>query len=87
MQPRRAHVGLRFDRLPRILVGKAAESTHIAAAIEVGLGPAFAFRRRLAVWISRRISELQNVDQGAGVYASMMWMAPNIFVATPIRSD
>src|SRR6188472_1359883 len=28
----------------------AAESTHIAAAIETGLGPAVAFRRRLAVW-------------------------------------
>jgi hypothetical protein len=65
----------------------SAESTHIAAAIETGLGPAIAFRRRLAVWISRRVSELQHVDRGTGVYVSMMWMAPNIFVATPIRSD
>jgi hypothetical protein len=63
------------------------EPADIAAAIETGIGPAAAFRRRLAAWIAGRVPELQQIDRGAGVYASMMWMAPNIFLATPIHLD
>jgi hypothetical protein len=64
-----------------------AESAHIAAEIKAGLGPASAFRRRLAGWIAARLSELAHVDRGAGIYVSMMWMAPHIYLATPIHSN
>lgn len=60
------------------------ESTDIAAAIGPGTGPSAPFRRRVAAWIASRIDELKELDQGAGVYASMTWMAPNIFIPTSI---
>lgn len=63
------------------------ESRLIAAAIDTGIGPAAAFRRRLAGWIANRLPELKQLDQGAGIYASMTWIAPNVFIATPIRVD
>lgn len=67
--------------------GSSLESAAIAAAIDTGVGPAAAFRRRLAGWIANRLPELQQLDQGAGVYTSMTWIAPNVFIATPIRID
>ncbi len=63
----------------------ATEVAHIATLIDAGIGPAAAFKRGLAVWITHRLPELRQLDIGAGVYASMTWIAPNIFVATVIR--
>lgn len=63
------------------------DSECVASAIGAVTGPASSFRRRTAMWVASRIGELQAHDRGAGVYVSMTWMAPNIFVATPIRVD
>lgn len=64
---------------------EAIDSETVASAIGTVTGPASSFRRRTAMWVASRISELQAHDRGAGMYVSMTWMAPNIFVATPIR--
>jgi hypothetical protein len=61
------------------------EWTEIAIAMGPLSGPASPFLRRAAMWIASRLDELEQLDRGAGVYASMTWMAPNIFVALPIR--
>ncbi|HEY5948022.1 MAG TPA: hypothetical protein VIV40_21145 [Kofleriaceae bacterium] len=63
------------------------EPAHITAAIAMRVGPSAAFVRRIAAWAAHRFAELQERDVGAGVYASMTWMAPNIFLVTPIRDD
>lgn len=60
------------------------ETSDIAAAIGPGTGPSAPFRRRIAHWMAGRIDELQALDRGAGVYTSMTWMAPNIFIPTAI---
>lgn len=62
----------------------ATDFEHIVAAIGPGIGPSGPFRRRVAIWIAGRLVELQHLDRGAGVYASMTWMAPNIFIPTAI---
>ncbi len=58
----------------------------IVTTLETSFGPVAAFRRRVAAWVANRLDELQQLDQGNGVYTSMTWMAPNIFVAMPIRA-
>jgi hypothetical protein len=60
------------------------EPGDIADAIGSGTGPSAPFRRRVAYWIARRLDDLQQLDRGAGVYTSMTWMAPNIFVPASI---
>ena len=77
--------GFQLEIPHAILAGWSAgvESAYIAAAIDV-TGPAAPFRRRTAAWVASRIVELQELDRGTGVYASMTWMAPNIFVPIPI---
>lgn len=71
---------------PRLVewIERAAESAHIAAAIHPGHGATAAFHRRLSLWLARHLADLQQVDRGEGTFVSMMWMAPNIFLATPI---
>ena len=64
-----------------------ADSESIAAVIGPATGPAAAYRRRAARWIADHVTVLQQDDRGAGIYVSMTWMAPNIFVAIPIRVD
>ena len=63
---------------------ESADPAHIAAEIGAGIGPSAAFRRRVAAWIARRLAKLVQLDRGAGVYTSMTWMAPNIFIPMPI---
>ena len=65
--------------------GEAIESATVAASIAADVGPAAAFLRRAAAWIANRLPELQAIDRGAGVYVSMTWMAPYIFVPMPVR--
>lgn len=65
--------------------GETIDASDIVTAMGDVVGPATSFRRRAAMWIAARVDELQRLDQGYGVYASMTWMAPNIFVAMPIR--
>jgi hypothetical protein len=64
----------------------AIESAHVAASIGSDIGPATAFLRRAAGWIANHLHELDELDRGAGVYVSMTWMAPNIFVPIAVRS-
>jgi len=63
------------------------ESAEIAAAIGAGVGPVAPFRRRAAAYVASRLAELQNLDRSAGVYVSMTWMAPNIFVPIAITGS
>jgi hypothetical protein len=81
--------GFQLEIPHRILQGwsVATDSETIAAAIGTVAGPAAPFRRRTSSWAASRILDLQAHDRGAGVYVSMTWMAPNIFVATPIRVE
>jgi hypothetical protein len=60
------------------------DSDAITAAIGIGIGPSAPFRRRAANWIVGHVLELQQIDAGAGVYANMTWMAPNIFIPIAI---
>jgi hypothetical protein len=62
-------------------------SDMIAAAIVVDPGPAAAFVRRTAAWVASRIEELRALDRGAGVYVSMTWMAPAIFLPIPVTAE
>lgn len=65
---------------------EAIETAHVAASIGSDVGPAAAFLRRASAWIASRLPELQQLDRGAGVYVSMTWMAPYIFVPMPLRA-
>ena len=61
------------------------ESCEVVTAIGVAPNPAAPFRRRVAAYIASRLTELQQLDRGAGAYVSMTWMAPNIFVPAAAR--
>jgi len=60
------------------------DSEPIATAIGSGVGPSAPFRRRVATYIAGRLVELMHLDLGAGVYISMTWMAPNIYIPLAI---
>jgi hypothetical protein len=74
--------------LPHDVLGSWAKglvgSDQVATAIGPGVGPSAPFRRRIAQWITSRLPDLAQMDRGAGVYACMTWMAPNIFVPIAI---
>jgi hypothetical protein len=74
-------------RILRAWSAETPDSETVASEIGTVTGPASPFRRRTASWVASRVVDLQAHDRGAGVYVSMTWMAPNIFVATPIRVD
>src|SRR5690606_19015075 len=65
---------------------RAIETAQIAASIGSDVGPAAAFLRRASAWIANHLPDLQQLDGGVGVYVSMTWMAPYIFVPMPMRT-
>lgn len=62
----------------------AAAPDEVTASIGIGTGPSSQFRKRVSAWIGRRLEELLELDRGEGIYVSMTWMAPGIFVPTSI---
>jgi hypothetical protein len=48
-------------------------------------GPAAPFVSALATYIAANFQLAKQVDQGYGVYVSMSWFAPAVFVPTPIK--
>ena len=66
-------------------VDRSADLTDVTAAIGTVPGPAGPFTRRAAAYIARELASLSALDKGAGVYVSMTWMAPNVFVPTGVR--
>jgi hypothetical protein len=63
----------------------STELTDVTAVIGAVPGPAGPFTRRAASFVSRELAELATLDRGSGVYVSMTWMAPNVFISTGIR--
>ena len=74
--------------LPHAVLAAWNETTEFAEISKATMpltGAASPFRLWTATWIAGRVNELKQLDRGAGVYANMTWMAPNIFVPLPIR--
>ncbi|MFP2910208.1 hypothetical protein ACLESD_35250 [Pyxidicoccus sp. 3LFB2] len=56
----------------------------IAAAIGPVTGPAAPFILASAGFIAGALRLLKNLDRGRGVYISMSWFAPGVFIPTTV---
>ena len=64
---------------------RSTELTDVTGVIGAVAGPAGPFTRRAASFVARELAQLATLDHGAGVYVSMTWMAPNVFIPTAVR--
>lgn len=56
----------------------------IAAAIGPVTGPAAPFILAASGFIAGALRLLKNLDRGRGVYISMSWFAPGVFIPTSV---
>ena len=56
----------------------------VTTAIAGATGPAAPFVALAAAYITAEFTAMQNADAGNGVYVSMSWFAPAVFVPTPM---
>ena len=78
------HVQLSHDDLQSFLVGAATVNT-IVMAIGGGIpSPAQPWFLLIGGFIIGALAALKALDRGRGIYVSMSWFAPGLFVPTPV---
>jgi hypothetical protein len=77
------HVEISHQDLAAFL-STAAPINMIAAAIGPVTGPAAPFVALVAGFIAGALELLRGLDRGRGVYVSMSWFAPGVFVPTSV---
>lgn len=77
------HVEISHQDLATFL-GAAIPVNSIAAAIGPVTGPAAPFVALVAGVIAATLEALRGLDRGRGVYVSMSWFAPGVFVPTSV---
>ncbi|NUP10465.1 MAG: caspase family protein [Polyangiaceae bacterium] len=68
----------------RDFLGAAEPINAIAGAIGPVTGPAAPFVMAAAAFIAAALQGLRNLDRGNGVYISMSWFAPGVFIPTTV---
>lgn len=77
------HVEISHQDLVAFL-GTAAPINAIAASIGPVTGPAAPFVALVAGFIAGALELLRGLDRGRGVYVSMSWFAPGVFIPTSV---
>jgi len=77
------HFVIPHDALQVILISADAVNTFVEL-VGPETGPAAPFVEAAAVLVGEMLDMMRNMDTGRGIYFSMLWLAPGVFVPTPI---
>lgn len=78
------HIQISHDDLERILSAADVSGTMIAALHGEIPGPAAPFVGLAAAFVASTHDRVRSLDRGRGVYISMAWIAPSVFVPTSV---
>ncbi|MEQ1730996.1 MAG: hypothetical protein ABL982_21720, partial [Vicinamibacterales bacterium] len=65
-----------------VLAGDVANT--VVSLIGPGTGPAAPFVALAAALVGKMLETMRSMDAGNGIYFSMAWLLPGVFVPTPI---